>query len=99
MVAVNMTTGKVDPGLFVLLGGYAAQGTTAALHAGKGQCVKAHGALGPGCIQFLPQGLQVLLCGGVEKAVSGAPEQCCSTKVNQRAVLQNVTFTLHLRGT
>lgn len=99
VVAVNVATGKVDPGLFVLLSGYVGQGTATALHAGKCQSVEAHRALRPGCVQLLPQGLQVLLSGGVEKSIGCAPEQCGSAQVNQRAILQDITLTLDLSNT
>lgn len=99
VITVNVATGQVHPRLFVFLGGDIRQGTTAALHAGKGQGVEPDGALRSGCVQFLPQGLQVLLGGGVEKPFSRAPEQCRSAQVNQRSILQYVTLTLHLNNT
>lgn len=94
VITVHVTAGQIDPGLLVLQRGEGA----AALHAGEGQCVEAHGALGPRCIDLLPEGFQVLLGGGVEEAFAGAPQQGGSTEVHQGAVLQDVALILHLQA-
>lgn len=89
VVAVHVATLEVDPGLLLVR-------RVLAMHGGEGQRVEAHGALWAGRIDLLPQGLQVFEGGSARQALSGAPQQGCTTKVNERTVDQLVTLSLHL---
>lgn len=71
VIAVHVATRQVHPRLLVLQRG---QGT-AALHAGEGEGVETYGALGPSCIDLLPESLQVLLGGSVKETFCSAPQQ------------------------
>lgn len=94
VIPVHVAAGQIDPGLLVLQRGEGA----AALHAGEGQRVEAHGALGARRVDLLPEGFQVLLGGGVEEAFAGAPQQGGSAEIHQGAVLQDVALILHLQA-
>lgn len=94
VITVHVAAGQIHPGLLVLQRGEGA----AALHAGEGQRVEAHGALGARCVDLLPEGFQVLLGGGVVEAFGGAPQQSGSAEIHQGAVLQDVTLDFHLRA-
>lgn len=52
VVAVHVATLEVDPGLLLVR-------RVLAMHGGEGQCVEAHRTLRAGCIDLLPQCLQV----------------------------------------
>jgi len=93
VVAVDVAARQVDPRLLVLEVGEGA----AALHAGEGERVEAHGALGPPGVDLLPEGLQVLLGGRVKEALGGAPQQRGAAEIHQGAVLQDVILVLHLQ--
>lgn len=83
VVAVHVTAGQIDPRLLLLQRGEG----TAALHAGKGERVETHRALGPRCVDLLPESLEMLLGGGVKETLSGAPQQGGSAEIHQGAVL------------
>lgn len=89
VVAVHMATAQVCPGLLLVH-------HFLPVHAGEDQCVEAHGALGSGCIDLLPEGFNVLLCRSVKKAICGSPEKSGPTQVNEGAILQDVGLTFHL---
>lgn len=93
VVAVDVAARQVDPRLLVLQRG---EGPTA-LHAGEGEGVETHRALGASRVDLLPEGLQVLLGWSVEETLCSAPQQSGSAQIHQGAILQNVTLILHLR--
>lgn len=90
VVTVHMAAAQVCPGLFLLHHLLPAD-------AGEGQGVKAHGTLGSGCIDFLPEGFNVLLSRSVKKAICGSPEKSGPTQVNEGAVLQDIGLSFHLQ--
>lgn len=87
---VNVTAGQVHPRLTLLQ-------AVAAGQTGEGQCAEAHGALGPGGVELLPQSLQVPERGRPLQALPGAPQQGRSTQVNQGAVSQRTALPLRLQ--
>lgn len=89
VIAVDVATVQVHPRLLFVYNIFS-------LHAGKRQGVKAHRTLGPCRIDLLSQGLQVLDSGSARKPFRSAPQQRCSTQVNQRAILQLVCFIFNL---
>lgn len=90
MIAVDMTTTDVDPGL-LLVGCCAATGWT-----GEGQGAEAHRTLGPCCVGLLSLGLQLFQGGCPQQPCRSAPQQCGPTQVDERTILQDVGFVFHL---
>lgn len=90
VVAVHVTTVKVHPGLLLVRRVFAP-------HGGEGQRVEANRTLWPGCVDLLPQCLQVFEGGGACQAFSCAPQQSGTTKVNERAINKLLTLCLHLK--
>lgn len=89
MVAMDVTTADVDPGL-LLVRCCAATGWT-----GEGQGAETHGTLGPGCVGLLSLGLELFQGGCPQQPCRGAPQQRGPTQVNQRTILQDVGFVFH----
>lgn len=90
MVAMHMATAQVRPGLLLFH-------HLLSVDAGEGQGVEAHGTLGSGCVDLLPEGFNVLLSGSVKKAICGSPEKGGPTQVNEGAVLQDIGLSFHLQ--
>lgn len=90
MIAMDVTTTDVDPGL-LLVGCCAATGWT-----GEGQGAEAHRTLGPCCVGLLSLGLQLFQGGCPQQPCRSAPQQCGPTQVNERTILQDVGFVFHL---
>lgn len=89
VVAVHVAALEVDPGLLLVR-------RVLATHGGEGQRVEAHGTLRAGCVDLLPQRLQVFEGGSARQAFGSAPEQGRAAKVDERAVDQLLTLSLHL---
>lgn len=89
VIAVHVAAVQVHPRLLLVYNIFS-------LHAGKCQGVKAHRTLGPRRIDLLPQRLQVLDGGSARKPFCSAPQQRCSTQVDQRAILQLVCLIFNL---
>lgn len=90
MVAMDMTTTDVDPGL-LLVRRCATTGRT-----GEGQGAEAHRTLGPCCVGLLSLGLQLFQCGCPQQPCRSAPQQRGPTQVDERTILQDVGFVFHL---
>lgn len=90
VIAMDMTTTDVDPGL-LLVRCCAATGW-----AGEGQGAEAHRALGPCCVGLLSLGLQLFQCGCPQQPCRSAPQQCGPTQVDERTILQDVGLVFHL---
>lgn len=90
VVAVHVAAAQVRPGLLLFY-------HFLPVDAGEGQGVEAHGTLGSGCIDLLPQGFNVLLSWCVEEAVCGSPEEGGPTQVNEGAILQDIGLTFYLQ--
>lgn len=90
MVAVDVATLEVDPGLLLVR-------RVLTTHGGEGQRVEAYGTLRAGCVDLLPQRLQVFEGGSARQAFSCAPQQSGTAKVDERAVDQLLTLSLHLQ--
>lgn len=89
VVAVHVAAVQVHPRLLFVYDIFS-------LHAGEGQGVEAHGALGPGCVDLLPQSLQVLDGRRAREPLGRAPQQRRPAQVDQGAVLQLVRLVLNL---
>lgn len=89
VVAVHVATLEVDPGLLLVR-------RVLATHGGEGQRVEAYGTLGAGRVDLLPQRLQVFEGGSARQAFSSAPQQGRAAKVDEGAVDQLLTLSLHL---
>lgn len=90
VVAMHVAAAQVCPGLLLLH-------HFLPVDAGEGQGVEAHGTLGSGCVDLLPEGFDVLLSGSVEEAVGCSPEKSGPAQVNEGAVLQDVGLAFHLQ--
>lgn len=90
VVAVHVTAAQVRPGLLFFY-------HFLPVDAGEGQGVEAHGTLGSGCIDLLPEGFNVLLSRCVEEAVGGSPEERGPAQVNEGAILQDIGLAFHLQ--
>lgn len=89
VVAVHVAAVQVHPRLLFVYDIFS-------LHAGEGQGVEAHGALGPGCVDLLPQSLQVLDGRRAREPLGRAPQQRRPAQVDQGAVLQDVGLVFYL---
>lgn len=83
MVTVHVATVDIDPGLLLV-------NDLTLRQAGKGQGVEAHGALRPGSVQLLPQGLQLFKGGDMTQSSRCPPKQGGPTQINQRTILKGV---------
>lgn len=92
MVAMDVTTTDVDPGL-LLVRCCAATGWT-----GEGQGAEAHGTLGPCRVGLLSLGLQLFQRGCPQQPCWSAPQQRGPTQVDERTILQDVGLVFHLAG-
>lgn len=90
VVAMHMAAAQVCPRLLLFH-------DFLPVDAGEGQGVEAHGTLGSGCIDLLPEGFNVLLSRSMEKAICGSPEKSGPTQVNEGAVLQDIGLSFHLQ--
>lgn len=89
VVSVHVATLEVDPGLLLVR-------RVLTTHGGESQRVEAHGALRAGCVDLLPQRLQVFEGGSARQAFGGTPQQGRSTKVDERAVDELLALNFHL---
>lgn len=90
VVAVHVAALQVHPRLLLVR-------RVLAAHGGEGQRVEAHRALRPCRVDLLPQRLQVFEGGGARQALGGAPQQSGAAEVDEGAVHQLLSLSLHLK--
>lgn len=90
VVAVHVAALQVHPRLLLVR-------RVLAAHGGEGQRVEAHGALRPSRVDLLPQRLQVFEGGGARQTLGRAPQQSGAAEVDEGAVHQLLSLSVHLK--